>query len=126
MDIAVAAAVFLLEVVQEIFCERDVEFVSLAAVADIDAAIVVRYSPPAFLAKTSCGGFFQGGKFAIQFLRGNFAGDTPQDCAGIIFDHVAGEDAERGERAGKRRDDDVWNAESFGEGAGVQASGAAE
>ena len=105
---------------------RDVEFVSLAAVADVDAAVEMRASLPGFMAKIFGGGFFQGGKFAIQLVGGNFAGDAPQHGARIIFHYVAGENAERGERAGKRGNDDVRDAEGVGEGAGVQASGAAE
>ena len=106
--------------------KRDVEFVSLAAVAEVDAAVVVRASLPGFFAKIFCGGFFQGGEFAIQFVGGNFSGDAPEDGARIIFHDVAGENAQGGECAGKRRDDDVRDAESFGESAGVEASGAAE
>ena len=126
MGVAVAAVMFVLEVAEEIFGERNVEFVSLAAVADVDAAVVVRASLPGLVAKISCGSFFQSCEFAIQLRRGNFAGDSPEDCARIIFHDVAGKNAERGERAGKCGDDDVRNAEGFGESAGVQASSAAE
>src|ERR1035437_444249 len=126
VDVAVAAVVFLLEIAQEIFRERDIELVSLAAVAEVDAAVVVRFSLPRFVAKISCGGIFQGGKFAIQLRGGNFAGDAPEDGAGIVLDDVAGENSESGQCARKRGDDDLRDAEGFGEGAGVQASGAAE
>ena len=69
MDVAVAAVVFLLEISQQILREREVEFVSLAAVAEVDAAVVVRTSLPGFVAKISCARLFRGGEFAIQLLR---------------------------------------------------------
>ena len=87
---------------------------------------MVRASLPLFVAEIFGGGFFQGGEFAIQFRVRNFSGDSPQDGARIVFHDVAGENAEGRERAGERGDDDVRNAEGFGEGAGVEASGATE
>ena len=60
-------------------------------------------------------------------MRGwEFAGDAPEDGAGIILDDVAGQDAESGKRAGQGWHDHVGDAESLGQGAGVEASGAAE
>src|SRR5579862_7966155 len=126
MSVAVAAVVLLLKVTQKIFGEGDVEFVSLAAVADVDAAVVVRVSLPGLAAKIFRGRFLKLCEFAIQFGRGNFCCDARQDGAGIIFHDVAGENAERGQRARKRGDDDARDAEGFGESADVQASGAAE
>ena len=62
----------------------------------------------------------------IQLRGWEFAGDAPEDGAGVIFDHVADQNAESGERTGERGIDYVRDAESFGQGAGVKASSAAE
>ena len=126
MRVAVAAVVFLLEIFQQIFCEREVEFVSLAAVAEVDAAVVVRFSGQASSRKSLAAVFSSAANSSIQLRAGNFLGDAPEDRARIIFHYIAGENAERGERAGEGGDDDLRDAEGFGEGAGVQASGAAE
>ena len=56
----------------------------------------------------------------------NFTADSPKDCSGIIFDHVAGEYAQGGERSREGWGDDVRNAEGFGKSTGVKASGTAE
>ena len=72
MGVAVAAVVFLFEIAQEILREGNVEFVSLAAVAEVDAAVVARASLPGFVAKIFGRGFFQGGEFAIQFAVREF------------------------------------------------------
>ena len=107
--------------------EWDVEFVSLAAVADVDAAVEVGTSLPGFVAEI----------FGARLVRkaansgsasasGSFAADTPEDGAGIVFHDVAGQNSEGGERAGQRGDDHPRDAQGFGEFAGVEASGAAE
>ena len=66
MGVAIAAAMFLLEVAQEIFREWKVEFISLAAIADVDAATEVRSSLPRLVAKIFRSIFFQGGKMCIR------------------------------------------------------------
>jgi hypothetical protein len=73
MGVAIAAAMFLLKIAQEIFRGWKVELISLAAIADVDAATKMRSSLPRLVAKIFGSIFFQGGKFAIQGLRGNFA-----------------------------------------------------
>ena len=88
--------------------------------------LIVHFSLPGFVLKIFCGLFLQGREFSVQLRGWEFAGDAPEDGAGIIFDDVADQDAESGKRAGQRGHDHVRNAESFGQGAGVQASGAAE
>jgi hypothetical protein len=60
MDVSVAAVVFSLEIAEEIFCEGDVELVSLTAVADVDRAAVLRFALPGFVAKIFCGISLQG------------------------------------------------------------------
>ena len=69
----VTKAMFLLKIAQEILRGWKVEFISLAAIADVDAATKMRSSLPRLVAKIFGSIFFQGGKFAIQGLRGNFA-----------------------------------------------------
>src|SRR6266568_3237793 len=100
MGVAVAAVVFLLEVAEEILADRDIEFVSLAAVTNVDAAVVVRSSLPAFLAEIFGGRSFQSRKFVIQLLGWNFSGDPPENRSGIIFDDIARQNAHGRERAG--------------------------
>src|ERR1039458_4895217 len=56
----------------------------------------------------------------------DFAGDAPQHGTGIILDHIADQNAESGKRAGQGGHDHVRDAEGFGQGAGVEASGATE
>ena len=126
--VAVAAVMFLLEVAQEILREGEIEFVSLAAVAEVDTAAVI-----AEVRAMLRGGnlsrlrFLQRGKFVSKSLAcGISPADAPQNRSGIIFHDVACENAESGERAGQRGDDDVRDAESVGQGAGVEASRAAK
>src|SRR5580692_6886863 len=126
MRVAVAAAVFCFEVPQEIFRVGKAEFVALAAIAEVDAAMVVRLVGPRFAAKICGSSFFERGEFRAQPLGGNFLRDSPQHGAGIILHDVARENAESGESARKRGYDDLRDAQSFGQGAGVQASCATE
>src|SRR5580704_11001170 len=118
--------VFLLEAVHETICERQGKFVSLAAVAKIDAGRVVNSSLPVFPAKILGSVLFQGGKFAKQFFLRKFSRDAPKHGARVVFDDVAGENTEGGKRTWKRGKNDSGNAESFGECAGVKTSSAAK
>ena len=45
----------------------DIQFVSLAAVAEVDGASIVRSSLPGFVAEISSCDFFEGGEFHIDF-----------------------------------------------------------
>src|SRR5712691_3149707 len=103
MGVAVAALVFLLEFFLQIPRERQVEFVSLAAVADIDAALIVHSSLPRFFPEIACGLFSQGSEFLCETSVWNLARDAPQNGAGIIPDHVADQNAESGKRAREGR-----------------------
>ena len=58
MGIAIAAAMFLLEVAQEIFRGWKVEFVSLAAIADVDAADESAFVPAKTSSRKSFAAFF--------------------------------------------------------------------
>src|SRR5258706_4318353 len=126
MMVAVAALVFLLEFFQEIPGERQVEFVSLAAVADVHARLIVHSSVPGFFAKIFRRLLFQSSELFRQLSVRNFARDAPQDGSGIILYDVADQNAESGKRAGEGGHDYVRDAESFGKGTCVEASGAAE
>src|SRR5579862_3450750 len=124
--VAVPAAVFLLEVGQQVFCEWQVEFVSLAAVAHVEATDVARASRPRLLRKIFPGQFFYGSKFALQIRERNLARHSPQDGPRVVLDDVAGENTQRRESTGKRGDDDTRNAERVGKRACVQSPCAAE
>src|SRR5580658_6092403 len=126
MGIAVAAVVFLLEISEQMPGEGKVQFVSLAAVAEVDAALVVNSSRPSFVVKIFRSSFLEGREFAIQSRDWEFARESPQHSAGVVFDDVAHQNADSGKRAGKRGHDHAWDAEGFGQGAGVEASGAPE
>src|SRR5689334_12476165 len=104
----------------------DVEFVSLAAVANIDAPVELGSSLPGFLAEISGRGVFHGFEFGGELGLGNFPGNSQQDGTRIILHNVAGQNAQSGESAGKSWDDHGRDAQGLGESAGVQASGAAE
>ena len=93
MGVSVAAVVFLFECAEEIFGEGEVEFIALAAVTEIDAAVVVWSSLPGFFPEISCCGFFQRSEFEIEFVGGNFTGDSPEDGARIVFHDIAGENS---------------------------------
>src|SRR5712691_7027033 len=99
MGVAVAALVFLLEFFLQIPRERQVEFVSLAAVADVHARLILHSSLPGFLTKIFCGFFLQSGELSLQLSVWNLACNPPQNGAGIILDHVADQNAESGKRA---------------------------
>lgn len=62
---------------EEILVEGKVEFVALAAVTEIDAAVIVWSSLPCFVTKIFCGGLFQRGEFAIEIVGGNIARGAP-------------------------------------------------
>src|SRR5258708_26969139 len=125
MGVAVAAFVLLLEIGEQIPGEGQVEFVSLAAVADVHACLIVNSSLPRFLTKIFCGFFLQSGELSLQLSVRNFTCNAPQDGAGVILDHVSDQNAESGKGAGEGGHDHVRDAEGFGQGAGVQASGTA-
>ncbi len=126
MGVAVAALVFLLEFFLQIPRERKVEFVSLAAVADVHARLIVHSSLPGFVVKIFCGFFLQSGELSLQLSVWNLACNAPQDGAGVVLHNIAEENAESGKGSRQRGHDHVRDAEGFGQGAGVQASGAAE
>src|ERR1700722_4467114 len=110
MLVAVAAVVFLLEVVWKVFRQRDVEFVALPPAADVYAADGVNFSRPRFAADFFRGSFLELGEFAVQLCLRNFPGDAPEYGARIVFHYIAGKNAEGGERAGERGDDHMRNA----------------
>src|SRR2546423_13698504 len=99
MGVAVAAEVFLLEITEQIFRERNVELVSLAAIAEVYAAVVLRSSLPILVCEISSGSFLQGGEFLIQLRGGDFFGDPPEGGGGINFFDVAGGNSQRRGRA---------------------------
>src|ERR1700693_2994724 len=74
MGIAVAACVFLLEIGRQILGERQVEVVSLAAVADVHAPLIIHASLPGFLMKISCRLFFESSEFLRQTRVRNLIG----------------------------------------------------
>ena len=81
------------ECAEEIFGEGEVEFIALAAVTEIDAAVEVWSSLPGFFPEIFCGGFLQRGEFAIELVGGNFARGAPEDGSRIVFHDIAGENS---------------------------------
>src|ERR1051326_8989461 len=75
--ITVAAVMFLSESLQQIPSERDIQFVALAAVAEVDAAGEMRSSLPGFAGKIMCRSFLQRGEFSIQFCMRHFSVNAP-------------------------------------------------
>jgi hypothetical protein len=65
VGVAIAAVVFLVEVGEQIVAEREIEFVSLAAVAEVNAALIVNISLPGFVMKVFRGLFLQ----RLEFLH---------------------------------------------------------
>ena len=65
-------------------------------------------------------------ELVFQARCGKLPRDPPEHGAGIIFDHVADQDAESGERAGQRRNHHPRDAERFRQFAGVQSACAAK
>src|SRR5579863_2524700 len=101
MRVAVASVMLALEVAQEIFRNREIQFVALAAIAEVGAPGIVRTSflLPGFRAEVGGGNFFERGEFAIESCAGNFAGDAPEHGAGVILHDIAHENSERRERS---------------------------
>src|SRR6202051_401156 len=126
MGVAVAAGVFFLKIGDQVLGEGNIEFVSLAAVAEVGGALIVHSSLPGFLMKILCGIFFQGCEFLGDAGVRKFIGTDAQDGAGIILDHIADQNAESGESAGEGGDDYLRDAKGFREGGRVKATGATE
>src|SRR5258708_1523585 len=88
MGITIPPFMFPLKCFLQIPCERQVEFVSLTAVTDVDAWLIVNSPLPCFFLKNLRGLFLQSSKFSIQFRRWEFTSNPPQHRAPIILDHV--------------------------------------
>ena len=103
----------------------DVQFVSLAAVADIHAAVDSAVFPATLPGENPSLAVFPRLRILrFSFSCGTLPADAPENGAGVIFHDVAGKNAEGRKRARKCGHDDVRNAESFGQSTGVQASSA--
>ena len=73
MRIAVPAMMFLLEIAQEILRNWNVEFKSLAAVTQVDIALIPRGAFPRFVTESFRRGSFQNREFPIEICLGNFS-----------------------------------------------------
>src|SRR5581483_2158394 len=96
--------------------EGHVEFVSLSAVADVDAGLELDFagSPLLFL-ELLLGLVFKGRKFCSKLSCGSFSRDSPENCSRIILNDIADEDAESGERSRGGWHNDARDCERLGQ-----------
>ena len=110
---------------------RNIQFVSLALVADIHAALVADRAFPLLVPEICFRPAAQRSELAFQptafqSTAGKFLRDSPEHGAGIVLHHVADQDAKSGKSAGQRRDNHSRDTERFRQFAGMQAAGAAK
>src|SRR5229473_245047 len=102
MGIAVPACMFPLKCLLKISGERQVEFVSLAAVADVDALLIMNFPLPCLPVKIFLRSLFQCSELLRQARMWKLPSNPPQDRARVILDDVADQNSEGRQRAGQR------------------------
>src|SRR5215470_895092 len=117
---------FVVKRLGEIWADRDIELVSLAAIAEVDAALEGQLSLPAFCPELYPRRRFQLLKFTLQFMPASGIVQAQQDSTRKIFDYVTYQNAKGGQGPGARGNNNGRDGKRLGEFASVQAPGTAE
>ena len=95
MAVAVSPRVGLMKVGEQSARERDVEFVSLAAIANVHTALFADYAGPKLGAEIALGLPRESSEFRFELRQRQLFGGAPDNGAGVVFDAIGVENSER-------------------------------
>src|SRR6185295_498615 len=124
--VSITPLVLAAKVPEHIARVRDIQFVSLAPVAGIHAALVADRAFPLLAAEIHFSVAAQCGELAFQSCDGSLLPNWPQHRTRIILHHITDEDAIGRECARQRGNDHSRDAERLRQFAGVETTGAAK
>src|SRR5271165_6822863 len=126
MVVAVTCFMLLMKTRQARRGERHIQLVSLAEVANIDAALKVNFAMPAFITKLAPGLPLERLVIATDRLEWEPPANPKYDGARVILDYIADQNTVSRERARHDGDQHPRNAEALCEVARMQAAGASK